>query len=216
MVNRTSFLIDGFNLYHSLKNASDDLGLMATGTKWLNIRSLCESYLAAIGGNAQVEELYYYSAFANHRNARDPGVLKRQKVYINCLEATGLTVQMFRFKKRKIVCPKCVSSFTRHEEKETDVAIGAKLLELLFLDKCDTGIIVSGDTDVIPAVRTAQSLFPHKRIGFLLPYKRLNQELANLAPGLHFAIREETYMRHQFPDPLVLSSGKIMKKPTGW
>jgi len=103
MVNRTSFLIDGFNLYQSLKNASYDLGLNAAGTKWLNIRSMCESYLPAIGGNSQVEELFYYSAFATHRNFLDPGVLGRQRAYIDCLKATGLTVEMFRFKKRKML-----------------------------------------------------------------------------------------------------------------
>lgn len=216
MVNRTSFLIDGLNLYHSLKNASNDLGLMSTGKKWLNIRSMCESYLAAIGGNAQLEQLYYYSAFATHRNALDPGVLGSQKNYINCLKSTGLTVEMFRFKKRTIVCPNCIRTFKRREEKQTDVAIGAKLLELLILDKCDTVIIVSGDTDVIPAVRTAQSLFAHKQVGFLLPYKRLNQGLVDLAPRLHFAIRKETYTRHQFPDPFVLPSGKTIKKPAEW
>jgi hypothetical protein len=115
-----------------------------------------------------------------------------------------------------MMCLNCVSSFNRREEKQTDVAIGAKLLELLFLDRCDTVMVVSGDTDVIPAVKTAQSLFPHKRVGFLLPYRRQNQELADLAPGLHFAIRKETYTRYQFPDPLVLPSGKTIKKPAGW
>jgi len=216
MVNRTSFLIDGFNLYHSLKNASYDLGLNAAGTKWLNIRSMCESYLPAIGGNSQVEELFYYSAFATHRNFLDPGVLGRQRAYIDCLKATGLTVEMFRFKKRKMLCPNCISSFNRREEKQTDVAIGAKLLEILFLNKCDTVMVVSGDTDVIPAVKTAQLLFPLKQVGFLLPYRRQNRELADLAPRLHFAIRKETYTRHQFSDPVALPSGRTIKKPAGW
>lgn len=215
-VNRTSFLIDGFNLYHSLKNASYDLGLKAAGTKWLNIRSMCDSYLAPIGNNAQIEELYYFSAFAIHRIASNPQVIARHRAYIKCLESTGVIVEMFRFKKRTIVCPKCAYIFNRHEEKKTDVAIGSKLLELLFLDRCDTVIIVSGDTDIVPAVRIAQSLFSQKQIGFLMPYKRHHQELAELAPTLNFDLRKETYTRHQFPDPCVLRSGKKIAKPAGW
>jgi len=46
MVSRTAFIIDGFNVYHSLIDASKNLGLPGeTGTKWLNLRGLCESYI---------------------------------------------------------------------------------------------------------------------------------------------------------------------------
>jgi hypothetical protein len=177
---------------------------------------MCDSYLAAIGHGAQTEEIFYYSAFATHRLAIDPNVVKRQEDYIKCLQATGIIVEMFRFKKKKIPCPKCGSNFNRREEKETDVAIGAKLLELLFLDKCDTAMLVTGDTDIVPAVKTAQALFPNKGVGFLLPYKRHNQELADLTPTLNFRIKKETYMRHQFSDPCVLGSEKVKAKPATW
>jgi len=40
-MNIVIFLIDGFNLYHSLIDASYDLKLNGKGTKWLNIYSLC-------------------------------------------------------------------------------------------------------------------------------------------------------------------------------
>ncbi len=216
IVNRTSFLIDGFNIYHSVKNASYDLGLRASGTKWLDIRTLCASYLASIGNNAQMQELYYFSAFATHRLVIDPHVVERQENYLECLKASGLIVEMFRFKKKKIPCVKCNKSFNRFEEKETDVAIGAKLLELLFLDKCDTVMLVTGDTDVVPAVKTAQTLFPNKMVGFLLPYKRHNQELADLCPTLNFRIKKESYARHQFADPFLLPSGKPIVKPAKW
>ncbi len=62
--NRTAFIIDGFNLYHSVIDASKDLG--GVSTKWLNIRALCDSYLHLIGGNAQTQGVYYFSAPAHH------------------------------------------------------------------------------------------------------------------------------------------------------
>lgn len=45
-MNRTTFLIDGFNLYHSLTDACRNL--RCDGIKWLNIRKLCASYLPHI------------------------------------------------------------------------------------------------------------------------------------------------------------------------
>lgn len=214
-VNRTAFLIDGFNVYHSVKNASADLGLKGAGTRWLDIRGWCASYLSAIGGNAQIEGIYYFSALAKHLLAIDPDVTKRHLAYIECLEATGVSVELARFKKKHVLCVHCGKNINRHEEKETDVAIAAKLFEILHLDQADTIIIVTGDTDIVPAVRTAQRLFPGKRLGFLLPYKRHNKELTLLTPT-HFLGTKEAYTRHQFTDPFVTPSGKSIAKPASW
>ena len=163
-MNRTAFLIDGFNLYHSLKNASVDLGLNGTGTRWLNLHAICNSYLHAIGNNAQIVGVYYFSALARHIEAFKPDVVARNKTYIRCLESTGVSVELARFKKKRIHCPHCNQIINRHEEKETDVAIAAKLLELFFSDQCDTAAIITGDTDIVPAVKTAQRLFSQKQI----------------------------------------------------
>jgi len=38
---RTAFLVDGFNLYHSLKDAQFALG--GRSTRWLDLRSFCSS-----------------------------------------------------------------------------------------------------------------------------------------------------------------------------
>lgn len=186
-MNRTSFLIDGFNLYHSVKTASHDLGLSGKDTCWLNIRSLCDSFLHLIGNNAQTSEIYYFSALASHLEMRKPDVTARHKTYIKCLEDSRVIVELHRFKKSSIICQKCNQRFNRREEKETDVAMATRMFELLVLDKCDTIVFVTGDTDLIPAVKTAQKIFPKKEIAFLMPYKRHNNEIANLV-SKHFDI----------------------------
>jgi uncharacterized LabA/DUF88 family protein len=213
--NRTIFLIDGFNLYHSLRDASHDLGLKGRQTRWLDIFGLCQSYLSNIGNNAQICGIYYFSAIAKYLLSVVPDIEARHRAYAECLADTGVTVEFARFKKKKSGCPHCTKNITRHEEKETDVAIAAKLLEICFLDQCDTVIIVSGDTDIVPAVHTARRLFPKKEIGFLLPYKRHNKELKTIS-RLHFSIARTTYAKHQFPDPYVTSNGKQINKPPKW
>jgi uncharacterized LabA/DUF88 family protein len=214
-MNRTAFLIDGFNLYHSVKSASQDLGLQGAGTKWLDINSLCRSYLHAIGNNAQVTSVFYFSALARHIETFKPDVVKRHLLYTESLHATGVSVVLSRFKKKQIPCDHCGQKIKRYEEKETDVALAVKLMEILIADQCDTAMLMTGDTDIVPAVRTAQSLFPQKTIGFLLPYKRHNQELAKLA-SLHIEIKKEAYTRHQFPDPFITPTGKSLSKPATW
>ena len=56
-MDRIVFLIDGFNLYHSVLAASkyydDDWSL-----KWLNISSLCSNYLDLISKNPTLVDIY--------------------------------------------------------------------------------------------------------------------------------------------------------------
>ena len=214
-MNRTSFLIDGFNLYHSVKTASHDLGLNGSGTRWLDIRSLCESFLHLIGNNAQTSDIYYFSALAKHLEMRKPDVTVRHKTYIRCLEHSGVIVELHRFKKSLTYCQKCNQTFNRREEKETDVAMATRMLELLFLDKCDTIVLMTGDTDIVPAVKTAQRIFPKKEIAFLMPYKRHNKEIADLVVK-HFDISSQNYTKHQFADPFVTKKKKLIHKPLSW
>jgi uncharacterized LabA/DUF88 family protein len=213
-MNRTSFLVDGFNLYHSVKDAARALGT-GRGTKWLDLRSLCSSYLGIVGGTATLQGIFYFSALATHLEPRDPNVTARHRTYIKCLEDSGVVVELSRFKKKEVTCPTCQARTIRHEEKETDVAISAKLIELLVQNQCESVVLITGDTDLAPAIRTARRIFPAAKVRFAFPYRRQSSELASLAPG-SFGIRKEQYTKHQFPDPFVLTDGTRIPKPPSW
>ncbi len=219
---RTAFIIDGFNLYHSTRDASKRLG--EKSTKWLDIRALCESYLYTISKTARLQDVYYFSALATHLEAADPGKVERHKKFISCLKDTGVRVELARFKKKpdyrcfhcgNTRCGHCGERLKQWEEKETDVAVAAKLLELVFTDACDTVVLVTGDTDFAPAVRTAQNADSSKDIRFAFPYNRPNNDLKKIAPR-SFRISKESYAKHQFPDPFFLKSGKTVSKPESW
>lgn len=207
---RTIFLIDGFNLYHSVVDiGKEDIGC---NVKWLDIYSLCKSYLHLIGKHATIESVYYFSAMAYHLN--DPNVIKRHEDYIKCLAETRIIVQLSRFKEKTITDSQG-RKFIRHEEKETDVSIASKLFEVLYKDMCDSVVIITGDTDLAPAVKTVKKLFPNKYVIFAFPYRRKNEELVTLAPG-SFKIRKGSYIKHQFPNPFKLSNGTEIFKPPSW
>jgi uncharacterized LabA/DUF88 family protein len=209
-MNRVIFLVDGFNLYHSCKDISRFSGLRV---KWLDIRSLCWSYLPLISRDAKLERIYYFTAFAFHLN--DPGVIQRHQDYIKCLQETGIIPKLGRFKPKDMDCPHCNRRIIRHEEKETDVAIAMKLSEILFKNICDTAVLMTGDTDLTPAIKHTKRLFPDKTIIFAFPYRRANAELAQIAPG-SFKIHKGSYVRHQFPGIVVLRNGTYTEKPDSW
>ena len=213
-MSRSVFLVDGFNLYHSLVAASRDS--RGASTKWLDLRSLCESYLPLVasvaGSRAEIAAIHYFSAPPIHRSKKKQS---RHHLYTECLRGTKVTVELARFKPKNVYCPKCHDYFIAYEEKETDVAIATKLIEVCHSGNADVVVIMSGDTDLAPAVRLCNKLFTETRLIFAFPYKRTNRELEKLAPG-SFSIKLKSCRRHQFPNPLRLPDGRVITKPEAW
>lgn len=213
-MNRTVFLVDGFNVYHSLVQAQRDAD--GESTKWLDLRSLCDSFLPIAGRvaseRASLERIIYFSAPPTHRAQ---GKQDRHTLYMTCLRATGISVELGRFKSKQVWCSNCKQHHRVNEEKETDVAIATRLFEVCHSDEAETVIILSGDTDLAPAVRTCRRLFPTKLIFFGFPYRRTNSELAQLAPE-SFSIKLRSCLRHQLPDPFELRTGAVISKPDSW
>lgn len=213
-MNRTIFLIDGFNIYHSLNQAQLDHA--GTSTKWLDLHGLCSSFLYLIGQRvsekAEMEAIHYFSAAPVHRSSAKQS---RHSEYIRCLKNSGILIHLGRFKEKEVRCPICHQNFTRHEEKETDVAIAIKLFEICHNNQADSIVLVTGDTDLAPAVRACNTLFPHKFICFAFPYRRSNAELKQLAPH-SFNISCDSIFKHQFKNPLVLADGSSVPKPMRW
>jgi uncharacterized LabA/DUF88 family protein len=213
---RTTFLVDGFNVYHSLRDASRELGFVdGRGTKWLNLHTLLNSQLHLFGRSAVLSKIYYFTAFAHQRRSTDPQVIVRHERYIECVKDTGVEPVISRFKKKSVHCTACRKQTTHYEEKETDVAIAVKLFELLMNNHCDRVVLVTGDTDLAPAVRDARRLFPSKEVCFGFPYRRTNQELKQIV-STSFSIDKATYVKHQFADPYVLKNGRSVTKPQEW
>lgn len=139
----------------------------------------------------------------------------RHRTYLRCLRETGIVTYLSRFKKKESRCPHCHNRIIRHEEKETDVTMAISVLRLFWEDSCDTQVLVTGDTDLLPAVKLSRNLFPDRKIVFAFPYKRKNKELMQLCPG-SFTINKKQYVNHQFPNPFKSKSGKEISKPSGW
>lgn len=213
MPRRVCFVVDGFNLYFSLKQA--DARPRGAGTRWLDLQSLCASYLHVLGGGATMEAVFYFSAIAKHLEASKPGLVLRHETYVEALRGSGVHVQLARFKEKDFTCPHCRRRFTRHEEKETDVAIGAKVLELALTGACEAIVLISGDTDLIPSIRTARFLRPGVELWIGFPFGRASNQLTKAAHHT-FKMSQTQYIRHQFPDPVVLPNGVRLSKPTAW
>ena len=210
---RVIFFVDGFNLYHSVREAERQMPEFQL--KWLNIARLCSSYLKQIGGGAQINEVHYFTAYADHLRKKNPEKLNRHKAFVRALTACKVKVHINKFKRKKIWIDELDQWVTAHEEKETDVAIACKVLCKAMNNELDVAVVLTGDSDFAPVAETFQKQFPDKRILFALPFARGTKRLKRICPE-SFSISKHVYAEHQLPDKVKLPSGKFVTIPKDW
>ena len=210
-MNRVVYLVDGFNLYHSLREAERARG---RALRWLDLTALGSSLVHALPGRCEVAGIVYFSALARHMEASRPGTVARHLRYLDALQATGVETILSQFKRRQVRCPYCGRVRDRWEEKQTDVGIAVRLMKLASAHTCERVLVVSGDTDLVPAISEARSTWP-TRIGVAFPARRANAQLRAVADWT-VNLDAGSYARHQFPAVVRGRDGTGIRRPSGW
>ena len=185
--------------------------------RWLDIHSLCESRLYLIDPTARIAQIHYFSALAHHLEKSRPGTVMRHTRYLDAINVSGIITHLGMFKPKDIRChsPTCNVHLRRHEEKETDVAIASAIVEAAAARECSAVALVSGDTDLVPALQTAHRIHPAlKRYCFFPPY-RSNRAFDACTDG-RFKIAPTQLPHHRLPDAVVGAGGRTIAKPEGW
>lgn len=196
---RVAAFVDGFNLYHAV----DDLG--KDHYKWLDIRKVILGFL-----DPKVHDLvavYYFSAYATWL----PDAHKRHEAFVKALEFSGVKPIMGNFKEKQRGCNACGSGWTAHEEKESDVNLALAVARGAYRNEYDEAFLITGDSDLAPAVRMVQADFPGKKFKIITPPgRRHSKELGALANKL-VRIKEFHLERGLFPEFVVDdTSGKVI------
>lgn len=195
---RVIAFIDGFNFYHAVDELGED------HLKWVNLHALCKQF--APSPAYELTSVLYFSAFATWRL----DAYARHREYLKALKSAGVTPIMGRFKEKFRGCRTCGAKWTDHEEKETDVNLGLHLLSAAHDDLYDRALLVTGDSDITPAVRLVRAKFPAKQIRILAPVGRpYSMELVTAAGGPKSAskMREIHLERALFPERIADASG---------
>jgi uncharacterized LabA/DUF88 family protein len=162
-VHRVTAYIDGFNLYHGLKQG----GLRRY--YWLDLPALVTSLLKP---HQQLAATHYFTTRI-HDNGRNGADAKRQGDYLDALVTRpSLTTHFGHFLQKTRTCKQCGASWPDYGEKMTDVNIAAQLLADAFDDRFDTAIIVSGDSDLTTPIQRVRERFAAKRLIVAFPPNR--------------------------------------------
>lgn len=202
---RVTVYIDGFNLYHGLKEHSK-----ARAYRWLNLWSLSESLL--LPGH-QLTTVLYFTSLPPWNQQK----IARHQVYMDALKSVGVTVIEGRFQKDTQKCfAECQLPFDSYVEKLTDVNIATRMIEDTVLDRTDWVYLMTGDADQAPAIRTVRTLTPQKVIRVIFPPRRRSTELEKVADHYLGPLGHRAVKPHVLPVTITLPSGRTIHKPPTW
>lgn len=210
---RTSFYIDGFNLYYR--------AVRGTPYRWLDLYAVSQALLPS----HEVNRIRYFTALIQQR----PDDLRapiRQATYIRALETIpNLSVHYGQFRTRRIErplvtpvpgLPRVVEIFDT-EEKGTDVNLASYLLLDGVKEDYEQAVVISNDVDLalpIQMVREQLGLTVWIVNPNLYRNAATPKELSDAATFVR-RLRPNTLSRCQFPPQLQDSTG-LISKPAGW
>lgn len=144
MGNRVMVFIDGSNLYRCV--------LKAFGRRDLDLSKL----VTKLVGNRTLQNAYYYNAPLDQ--ATDPEGARAQQKFLNALSwIPRLEVRMGKLLERAVEykCPECGKAHVvkTHVQKGVDTRLSNDMITLAVSNRYDIAILVSGDSDLVEAVR---------------------------------------------------------------
>ncbi|HPC97272.1 MAG TPA: NYN domain-containing protein [Sedimentisphaerales bacterium] len=205
---RTIVYVDGFNFYYG--------AVRGTPHKWLDL----EKCFLRLRPADDIRRIWYFTALVDGAKGA------RQQAYLQALATRPLVqVMLGKFKLKQIKCavPGCSYPGSRvfdvPEEKRTDVNIALQLLNDANHDHADQFIIVSGDSDLVPALETVKTQWPAKRLTVYVPSRHPLRGAAvelRSAADKHRTFPQALLKVCQFPPELPDGRGGLIRKPDRW
>lgn len=195
--------IDGFNFYYGLRQQP------WKKYYWLDVVRLIESFLHS---NQELIAVKYFSARPTDVDKR-----KRQDAFFQAnKENSKFKLILGKYLKKEIECFKCHNIIQTYEEKESDVRFATQIVYDAFKHNCDLAIIVSADSDMIPAIELAKEA--KIKVFIYFPPNQFSSNLATMGNGtpLHLSRYEKKFKKSLLPDKITLSNGFELSIPSKW
>lgn len=201
---RVSCFIDGFNLYHAIDALNKDY------LKWVDYFGLASAFI--MPSKEELAAVYYFSALPEW----DPPKRERHEAFNDAIQAKGVQSIIGKFKKKRQRCPHCHETWNGHEEKETDVQIALYMMKSVLQKECDKILLVSADSDFVPAVKMIKGISPDFPVVLLTPPGRSKRALdLRLAADRFATIKPKHLERNLLPEKLA-HQGRTILRPDGY
>lgn len=206
---RVIVYVDGFNFYFGLRDIAWKDGRWKK-FYWLDVVSFFEKML---NERQELVEVNYFSA-RPHDNAAS----KRQDLLFSANKLNAkFRLILGKYLKKEIRCPFCYKTIPTYEEKETDVRIATQIINDVYKNRCDITIIVSADSDMIPAVELIREIDPAHKVFVYFPPLRHSVSLSNSCDGERkLSDYKARFNQSLLPDRVTLRNGTVISRPDNW
>lgn len=146
---RVALFYDGKNFYSGWKQFGNDARI--------DFNKLTEWLLKKIGGTNHVGSHYYTGVEPAY--AELPETQGKLERFLSFIEVQrGFTVHRFGRKPDRYTCSHCGNEGNFTREKEVDTSLVADMVKLGAIGAYDVAVLLSGDSDYVPAIDSVQSL----------------------------------------------------------
>ena len=204
---RCAVYIDGFNLYNG--------SIKGTRHKWLNLQRMFE----LLRPDDDVTQIRYFTALMSGESGT------RQQTYLDALSTLSkVSVVVGRYKRKTVMCHAHACTFTGNrrfktwEEKRTDVSIAVQIVADAYEDMCDNFVVVSGDSDLVPALHQVKMRFPEKKVIVYIPARDQTRGAAvemRSAGDRSRTLPMDLMPKCQLP-PSINTGSIVIEKPPSW
>ena len=202
---RVIVYIDGFNFYYGLRGDR-----RWKKYYWLDVVKLFEAFMRP---NQELVAVKYFSARPDdiERSRRQNAFFQANK------ENPKFHLVLGKYLKKEITCFKCGNVIHTYEEKETDVRIATQIVADAYQKNCDAAIVVSADSDMIPAIEFA--IQARQKVFIYFPPNQYSSNLASMGIGKTTQLQryESRFRQSLLPDVIHLSVADYdLRIPEEW
>jgi uncharacterized LabA/DUF88 family protein len=192
--------IDGFNLYFALKE-KNWISLM-----WLDLVKLSQRLLRA---DQELVRVKYFTA----RITNDAQKQQRQNAFLDALATLdGLEIHEGAYQHNRIMCHDCGREWADSKEKQTDVNIATHMLvDSHVPNRVDDIILVTADSDQVPAIRAVRALGKHVLV--VLPPGRINYLEIQRGADSRLELTKRMFRESLLPESVPTKNGFVIKRP---
>jgi len=216
---KTVVLFDGFSLYHALIQKHGPCRPYA-GYKWLDYHALADALLSSY---ETLQDVFLFTTYAREGMYDWRQKRARHAILLKVQRDRGVKVRRGRFAERETRClvplvnGGCQKLFTTYEEKRTDVNIAVTLVEMAFQEQYENALIVSADSDLIPAITVAKRVHPAGRLVNVAPVGRhWDAQILASECDAKLGMTEAHLKAALMPREVTLSTGEVTTCPSSW
>jgi hypothetical protein len=206
--------VDGMNLYHGLRAKYGHKYL------WLDLYALATQ----LRKPDSIVRIRYFTTIV----AGEPEAARRQENYLAALTGIRPQVEVVRgrFKVKRFRCVACGARYTcecqpgreyrTYEEKLTDVALGVAMVSDAAQGFGDISLLITTDTDLMPAIGAVAELAPGRPIYLACPPGRQPPRLRLPLGVTSFLISRDHLEASLLPDKVTGARGRVYERPDKW